>query len=417
MKILVPHLYNVPGGVEKVTVSLLREIAGAGHEVVLILSGKRTQYFRSLLPRDENIIFLDHDQRETDIPMDLLYRIFLRCNRLLPEHIRKHAEGDIRSLTYKRYLRRIAGLYGASCCLYMIAAGQSPPDIRLPLYLVVHDLYWHHGGRQYDDRIKKRRDDNLKEWAESGAVFFAVSGNTAEDLRRYIAVPTGRIKVVHNAVDAPGKMHAAGYADSPGRKMLYYPAGINPQKDHFLLFRAMRGLVEKGVDLKLVLSGFRTEFLLGEKTLERSRTEKARRFYWENRHVLGQHIEARGYVSEEEMDRLYRKSTVVVMPSVYEGFGLPLSEAASRGKHVICSDIPVFREQVELYDIGNMVHFFPPNDLEAFTALVEKLLEEPPPAVDMEKLRVKFSRWTWEHVAEEYIGNMKNEQQAFKRGK
>lgn len=46
----------------------------------------------------------------------------------------------------------------------------------------------------------------------------------------------------------------------------------------------------------------------------------------------------------EELHRLYTHAHAVVMPSIYEGFGLPVLEALSHGKTLICSDLPVFHE-------------------------------------------------------------------------
>ena len=49
-------------------------------------------------------------------------------------------------------------------------------------------------------------------------------------------------------------------------------------------------------------------------------------------------------LSDEGIARLYRKAAVLVFPSLYEGFGLPVIEAQANGVPVICSDIPVFHE-------------------------------------------------------------------------
>jgi len=49
-------------------------------------------------------------------------------------------------------------------------------------------------------------------------------------------------------------------------------------------------------------------------------------------------------LSEAELEGLYRGCSALVYPSRMEGFGLPPLEAMARGKPVIVSDIPVFRE-------------------------------------------------------------------------
>ncbi|ERK71224.1 glycosyltransferase family 4 protein [Leifsonia aquatica] len=51
-----------------------------------------------------------------------------------------------------------------------------------------------------------------------------------------------------------------------------------------------------------------------------------------------------GWVDDDEIERLYSEATAVVVPTLFEGFGLPVLEAMSRGCPVICSDLPVLRE-------------------------------------------------------------------------
>jgi len=54
-----------------------------------------------------------------------------------------------------------------------------------------------------------------------------------------------------------------------------------------------------------------------------------------------------GYVTDDELAKLYRNATLFVYPSLYEGFGIPPLEAMAFGCPVVLSDIPVFREIFE----------------------------------------------------------------------
>lgn len=79
-------------------------------------------------------------------------------------------------------------------------------------------------------------------------------------------------------------------------------------------------------------------------------------------------VRALGRVSEAELDRLYLSATTVLFPSLYEGFGFPLLEAAARGAPVIASDIPALRE------IGQGVaRFVPPEDAVAWASAIREL--------------------------------------------
>lgn len=57
-------------------------------------------------------------------------------------------------------------------------------------------------------------------------------------------------------------------------------------------------------------------------------------------------------VSDAELKRRYQLSDVVAVPSLYEGFGLPVLEALASGTPVLASDIPVFRELSKHVDIS-----------------------------------------------------------------
>lgn len=79
-------------------------------------------------------------------------------------------------------------------------------------------------------------------------------------------------------------------------------------------------------------------------------------------------VRALGQVAPEELEWLYRNATLVLVPSRYEGFGLPLLEAAARGTPVIASDIPALRETGE-----GVARFVPPTEADAWRRAVLEL--------------------------------------------
>lgn len=58
-------------------------------------------------------------------------------------------------------------------------------------------------------------------------------------------------------------------------------------------------------------------------------------------------VEIKGFVSDKELDELYRNCSALVYPSLWEGFGIPPLEAMRYQKPVILSNIDVFREIFE----------------------------------------------------------------------
>jgi alpha-1,3-rhamnosyl/mannosyltransferase len=87
------------------------------------------------------------------------------------------------------------------------------------------------------------------------------------------------------------------------------------------------------------------------------------------REFTGAH--ALGTVSTIELEWLYRNATLVLVPSRYEGFGLPLLEACARGVPVVASDIPALRETGV-----DVTCFVPPGDAPAWAAAIRSLVAD-----------------------------------------
>jgi glycosyltransferase involved in cell wall biosynthesis len=78
-----------------------------------------------------------------------------------------------------------------------------------------------------------------------------------------------------------------------------------------------------------------------------------------------------GWLPLPELERLYSQATVVVLPTRFEGFGLPVLEAMSHGAPVICSDLPVLREVG-----GDAAIYVEPGSVEGFASAIERLLAD-----------------------------------------
>lgn len=51
-----------------------------------------------------------------------------------------------------------------------------------------------------------------------------------------------------------------------------------------------------------------------------------------------------GYVNETDLEKLYADCSILVFPSLYEGFGMPVQEAMAYGKPVVCSSLSALPE-------------------------------------------------------------------------
>ncbi|WP_050631420.1 glycosyltransferase family 4 protein [Bradyrhizobium viridifuturi] len=78
-----------------------------------------------------------------------------------------------------------------------------------------------------------------------------------------------------------------------------------------------------------------------------------------------------GYVEEYEKAALIADAHGLIMPSLAEGFGVPIIEALAANTPVLCSDIAVFREVA-----GDLADYFDPFSIESIGASVTRVLAQ-----------------------------------------
>jgi len=83
---------------------------------------------------------------------------------------------------------------------------------------------------------------------------------------------------------------------------------------------------------------------------------------------LPQNIRFAGYVDEQDKAALIADAHGLIMPSLAEGFGVPIIEALAANTPVLCSDIPVFREVA-----GELADYFDPFSTESICASVSRV--------------------------------------------
>lgn len=104
-----------------------------------------------------------------------------------------------------------------------------------------------------------------------------------------------------------------------------------------------------------------------------------------------------GFVSTEDLDGLYAAASAFVLPSIVEGFGLPVLEAMQRGTPVACSSGSAPGEIA-----GDAAVTFDPLSVSGIAAALLKLLTDPGLRTDLTALgKARAATFTWERCAEE----------------
>jgi glycosyltransferase involved in cell wall biosynthesis len=182
------------------------------------------------------------------------------------------------------------------------------------------------------------------------------------------------------------------------------PATFARHKGQLALLRAVAELLADGKKIRVVLTGGGTDRIAGETPETDPRLEAVRCFYREHRASLEGAVELLGYCPVERVASLFREASAVVLPSEYEGFGLPLIEAASCGVPVLCTGIGPFVEQIERHDLGSVVRRFEPGDHRALAREMADVAEgRGPRRLPREELAAKLGKWTWDDCADAVV--------------
>jgi glycosyltransferase involved in cell wall biosynthesis len=215
----------------------------------------------------------------------------------------------------------------------------------------------------------------------------ADSHSTRDDLVRLYGLDAGRVDVAPLGLGSTARvepmpepelrrLHSLG-----DRAILLSVSAKRPHKNLLRLLDA-HALIARERRPVLIVPGYPTPH-----------EEELRR----HAHELGIEDDVRflGWVGDPELEALYAAASCFVFPSLYEGFGMPVLEAMSRGVAVACSDRGSLREVA-----GDAALLFDPESAQSIASAVQRLLEDPAEAQRRRAAgREQASHFTWRNTA------------------
>ncbi len=252
-------------------------------------------------------------------------------------------------------------------CMLVHHAGGTMPAIRsVPGVLTLHDLQPLANPERFG-LVKGSYIRFIAPRSLRRAQFVVcLSRFVANDAMDRVGVPVEQIRIVPCGVADPGAAFdrerlrelLKGF-DLEDRPFIIYPAITYPHKNHTTLVAAFARIVKQNDDVRLVFTGGAgSSDSVVQSTIEA--------------YGLDSKVIRTGRVAESDLDLLYRTATLMAFPSLYEGFGLPLLEAMSRGCPIVASDAGSLPEVA-----GDAAELVDPIDVEGWASALGALIDDP----------------------------------------
>lgn len=217
----------------------------------------------------------------------------------------------------------------------------------------------------------------------------AVSDTVAEELRAFH--PGARVRRLYNGVNPEDLAHPGDAACAAARARWALPerfvlgvGHLEPRKNFAQAVAAIAALRAEGRDVPLVLVG------------NPGGTEAALKAAI-TCHGLGAEVRLLSGVGGDDLRAMYHLADLLLFPSAYEGFGIPLVEAMAAGLPIAASDTPVFRELA-----AGAARFFALGDPQGTAAAIAMLWDDPAERAALaEAGRAKLARHDFAVLAEE----------------
>jgi alpha-1,3-rhamnosyl/mannosyltransferase len=174
---------------------------------------------------------------------------------------------------------------------------------------------------------------------------------------------------------------------APERPYLLYVGNLKPHKNLLRFMRAMASFRRRtGLDWMFVLVG------------PGGAAETRQLFAHADGLGISGSISFKDNVADDELVKLYRGAQFVVLPSLLEGFGLPVLEGMACGTPVLCSDTASLPEVG-----GDAVQYFNPLDVDDMSRALEAVATSPETrAILREKGLLQASRFSWHESAQRH---------------
>lgn len=213
-----------------------------------------------------------------------------------------------------------------------------------------------------------------------------ISNSSKDDIIEEYKIQPQKVAVVHLGIKPTGAGAKFNMKDKYdiNKPYILFVGTLQPRKNIARLIEALSLLSDKDVNLVVIgRKGWHYEEIL----------DAPRRFGVEGR------VKFLENVTDEELPEFYSEASLFVLPSLYEGFGLPVLEAMKHGCPVATSDISSLPEAG-----GDAAEYFNPEDATDIAKTIDKVLSNDKLRSDMIKRgHEQVRKFSWEKAAKEVL--------------
>ncbi len=331
-------------------------------------------------------------QELLDLTTDENVRLYVNGNTPIP--FRQRANVSQRLISFPRlwtHLRLSTELARHPVDALFIPSHVVPPIHPRATVVTIHDLGYLHEPQAHTGTSRRYLEWSTRWSVKVARRVIAISNATKQDMISNYGVAADKITVIYHGVDERFRpadreeieqVRAWLGMDDP---FILYVGTIQPRKNLMRLIEAFEIIADGRSDLSLVLAG-----KLGWKIDEI--TEAARN----SRHT--KRILLPGHVADELLPALYSASEVFALPSLYEGFGMPVIEAMACGTPCVVSDRGSLPEVA-----GNVALIVDPLDVSAIATGIASMLNSQERSKRVEAGIARATSFSWKRAGEDTI--------------
>jgi glycosyltransferase involved in cell wall biosynthesis len=261
-----------------------------------------------------------------------------------------------------------------------------PLSYRGTLLVTIHDTFHLAMPQLLGGKVKQLYARALFQAVKrKAAMIISVSEFTRSELQRYLK-PCQPVNVIHLGVDE-GWFEPIPLGAPHPRPYIIFLGNVKPHKNLAGLLEAFQDIAQANY-CDLVIVGKREGFITSDAQVQ----AKAG--------ALGEHVIFTGWLSDMEVRRYVSHARALVLPSFYEGFGLPPLEAMACGVPTIVSRAASLPEVC-----GNASLYCDPSDPSTIRSAIESVLQSSTTRTDLiKKGLARAKNFSWAKCAEETAG-------------